>query len=177
MPSPFKFSLRTMIIVITLISALAGYLVYQTPRSFDRHQAPAYAVDMMDATDVEWDVSLPGELGGTCTVDYPRQPGHTYYCIMSIKTKQQKLFGSAGGFIINSVGPASQPIGRSGFYVFPRNYPDIDLDGATVWAEIRIENSSGSVLYHGVKESETYQEASARLNKQNYSGSTGIPPS
>lgn len=172
-----KFSLRTMVIGITLIALIAGYAVYHAPRDFSRHQAPAYAVEMMNATDIEWDFSMPGELGGHCKVDYPRQPGHTYYCIMSIKTQEQQVLGVAGGFIINSVGSSSQAIGRSGFYLFQRDYPDIDLESATIWTEIRIENSSGSVLYHGVKQSETYQQALARRIKPNLSGSTGTPSS
>lgn len=161
-----------MIIAITLISALAAYLVYQTPRSYSRHQAPAYVLDMMDATDVRWDLSTPGEVGGMCEIDYPPDPRHRYIIIVSIVSGQKKNLAVAGGpLTMVSKGDRiavdhRRNIGSQGFSNAIYILPDENLNDATIWAEIRIENSSGSVLYHGVKQSETYGEAYAKTHQQ-----------
>lgn len=169
-PLKFRFSLRVMIVVITAICILAALLIYSQPRDYSRYSAPDYALEMMDATEVTWELDVTNELGGLCKINYPPHPDHRYISIMSIKSKGGKLLGQVGGFgnsvvIIDGVTQPQKAIGFTGFYVPQAWVPKEDLANATIWAEIRIEDKYGNALFHTVKASETYREAVARAKQ------------
>lgn len=168
-----SFSLRILIIAITAISLIAGYLAYQTPRSFSRFTAPNYVVEMMDATVVAWDIDGPNArifgdrdgLFGHCVIDYPSDPRHAYIMVLSIKTKSGKLLCVAGPPSNHIIAPPPSNIGHHQLGIPKEELSVEELPEATIWAEIRIEDKYGNVLFHGVKESETYAEALARAKQ------------
>lgn len=68
--------------------------------------------------------------------------------------------------MINAALEKQPTIGSGGFYVSltDDDLANFDLTDATIWAEIRILDRFDNVLFHGVKESETLEEAMARAS-------------
>lgn len=163
MPFKLRFSLMALIVAIAAISALAAYLVWQERSRYDiRHSAPLYALDMLEQTTVNWMLDMPGEVGGHCEIKHPPHPDHQYIIVMSIRSRSGKHIGMSGGPIINAALKTQPTIGYQGFYVPTDELSDFDLTDGTVWAEIRVLDRFDNVLFHGVKESETLEEAMAR---------------
>lgn len=163
----FKYSLLTLVIAITLVSMLAAFLVYIQPRDISRHRAPSYVLDMMNATDVYWELDSPPELVASCEINYPPHPDHEYILIMSVKSDRGKRLLTAGRPHTNFAPGKRNTIGRDFAGGFKSDLPEEVLRNATIWAEIRIEDEFGNVLFHDVKESETYGEARAKAQQQN----------
>lgn len=157
-------------IIVTVVMAIISFVIaYQNyPDDYDnykRHSAPTYALEMLEHTDVTWLLhDRKASTIGHCYVQYPRHPDHRYVIIMSIKTKQQKFIRSI--YTPNTLIPTTfevdpNYIGFSGFNTVTAylKEKEIDLSGATIWAEIIIEDEFDKVIFHGVKESIPYEEA------------------
>ncbi len=164
----FKFSLLTLVIAITLFSMLAALIVYLQPRDLSRHHAPDYVLDMMDAAEVKWSFDKEPEfVGGLAEVDFPRHPKHEYILITSIKTKDGKHLSAAGKpprwpRLINGEVAQQKEIGVMHCFISKDRIPQPQLPTARMWLEIRIEDEFGNVLFHDVKQSDTYAQARAR---------------
>ncbi len=177
MARELKFSLLTLTLGIALVAVLAAAVFYLQPREYSRHSAPDYAIDMMEATEVTWDFSAAGppDLGARCEINYPPDPKHRYILIMSIHSQQGKVIGMAGAPGSDGLTTTPRPtIGSNGFFLERSYIPEAELPEATIWAEIRIEDEFGNVLFHGVKESETYQQALAKSKQASSTKNVGL---
>lgn len=158
---PFRFSLRALIIAVTVICMIAALIIYCQPRNYARFHAPLYAMDMMNATKAEWTFS-GSDYGASYHVQYPHHhPEHHYVLRLGARTKKKKYFMMA--FQQDGSISSSHPWGA---YWAQKKIPEDELPDATIWVEIRIEDKFGNVLFHGVKESETYAKAFAKANQR-----------
>lgn len=171
---PRRFSLRALIVAITLVSAFAAYCVWQTPKSYSHYAAPDYVLEMMEEVKVEWDLDTPGLCAGRMIIDYPRDPDHNYFVVLCFKSPRHKLLTSAGslqpfGYPPKGIGQAITGISQTKFDQY-----DFNKDRTTIWGEIIIEDQYGKVIFHGVKESIPYEEALAERMRN---GGPKKPPS
>ncbi|MEW4454586.1 hypothetical protein AB1L30_18090 [Bremerella sp. JC817] len=160
---PRRFSLRALVVAVTLVSVFAAYCVWQEPKSYTRYAAPGYVIEMMDEVKVEWDLDAPGLCAGKMVIDYPRDPDHNYFMVMTFKSPRHAILGSAG-----PVSPFRYPpkaIGHATIGISQAQFDQLDFnkDHTTIWGEIIIEDQFGKVIFHGVKESIPYEEALAEL--------------
>lgn len=160
---PRRFSLRSLVVATTLVSAFAAYCVWQEPKSYSRYAAPDYVLEMMEEVKVEWDLDAPGLCAGRMIIDYPRDPNHNYFNVMTFKSPRHSLLTAAGPMRPfrnppKAIGHATTGISQAEF-----DQLDFNKDRTTIWGEIIIEDKSGKVIFHGVKESIPYEEALAEL--------------
>lgn len=174
--SRLSFSLRMMIIVTVVMAIISFAIAYQYyPSDYEirgRHSAPIYALEMLENTDVTWDLDERSiGTGGKCDIRYPSHPDHRYVIIMSIKTKQQKFIRSIYTPRKHNTSLTEVDPNYIGYSIFDtlNTYlaeKQIDLTGATIWAEIIVEDEFDKVIFHGVKESIPYEEALAEQKRK-----------
>jgi len=179
--SRFNFSLRTLIIGLTLVALIAAFIAYnqRSQKSHlyhTRHSAPDYVPDMIAATEVRWILESDKKIGIFWEVDFPPHPAHRYFVIGSMQSSKGKHLlishgpndrhGKAkvvnGKTTVQRIISAERVSSIGDFYISKK----VELKDAKIWVEIRIIDEFDNVLYHGLKESEPYPIAAERAKQE-----------
>lgn len=112
--------------------------------------APIYAVELMDATAVEW--KSEGEIiSGGYKISHSGDPSHTYRVVVYIVSeKGKKLVSSLHGATLDEVNTYEW----SDFDESARHV--VHWPTARIWCEILIYGQSDNLLFHGVKTSDRF---------------------
>ena len=110
--------------------------------------APPYVYDLLESTEVEWDID--GEkIGGHYTIKHPGEAGHGYVVILSLVSDNDKYV------VMNNTSPKPlQDVSRAYFSEFnPAFGKTHGWATAHIWCEVRVYDASGRVVFHGIKRS------------------------
>ncbi|MEM9347518.1 MAG: hypothetical protein AAGB26_12960 [Planctomycetota bacterium] len=148
-----------------LIAAIAGIVVvvgiviiWQQLSCGSRvPMAPLYAYDMMDETEVTWELD-GDDIGGNAIINHNGDESHEYSVVISIVSDAGQKFISSQSK--GQIGHHNKHVRRYGWSDIDSSIRDtIDWPTARIWCEIRIYDEGGTVVFHGIKRSGLYRDA------------------